>query len=925
MRRREFCKLLTAAATATAAPAIAQAGESIHTNAELAPAATSMTPTIASVRESFIEPPDDARIMMRWWWFGPAVTHHELEREILAMKAGGIGGFEIQPVYPLLCDDASKKIHNLPYLSDEFLEAVRFVSKKAHENGMRIDITLGSGWPYGSAEVPVDEASACLRVVPLDIPSGSNSIAFPALEDGESVIAIFAGDGTAKGYDPVTLQQIELPTIGDRMAIDAKPTPRVVVFYISSHTGQQVKRPAVGAEGFVIDYFNRTAVTHYLQNLGDRLMEAFDDVPPFAVFSDSLEVFGANWTADFLVEFQQRRGYDLIPYLPRLTNGTDETSAELRRDWGLTLTELINERFLTPVNEWAKAHGTRFRCQTYGDPAVSLSSNRLVALPEGEGPQWQSFSYARWATSATHLYGGSVTSAETWTWLHSPAFRATPLDMKAEADRFFLEGITLLVGQGWPYSAPGVAEPGWRFYAAGAFNDHNPWWMVMPDVARYLQRISYLLRQGKPANDVAVLLPNDDAYSEFTLDNVSLSDAMPKYVTQELTQGILNAGYNLDYIDAEAIQRVGIPYPVLVLPHVKRLSPEILRTLIAYVERGGKVIAVGSAPERCPGFAHADAITSQVQRLSQALFAGNDRATVVAHESSLGAALQRIIEPDLKLEGDVGDIGFLHRKLSDSDIYFIANTSNRAVRAKATFRAPRREASWWDPFTGTSRDVNGTPIILELAAYESRVLVFSDTPTSASKAQGDGSVRVIADLTHDWEIRFPPSGNRVPVERRMDQLSSWTSDPQTRFFSGEAVYTKTVTLSETDLRGARAITIDFGTGTPVAADPAIKNGMCALLDAPLREAAIVTVNGEHVGSIWHPPYTLDLTAHLHPGQNRIEVRVANTAINVLAGQAPPDYRLLNLRYGRRFGPQDMENLKPLPSGILGIVQLFATS
>ena len=59
----------------------------------------------ADLRKSFQNPPDDARIMMRWWWFGPGVAKPELEKEMRMMKAGGIGGFEVQPVYPLALDD----------------------------------------------------------------------------------------------------------------------------------------------------------------------------------------------------------------------------------------------------------------------------------------------------------------------------------------------------------------------------------------------------------------------------------------------------------------------------------------------------------------------------------------------------------------------------------------------------------------------------------------------------------------------------------------------------------------------------------------------------------------------------------------------------------------------------------------------------
>ena len=65
-----------------------------------------------------------------------------------------------------------------------------------------------------------------------------------------------------------------------------------------------------------------------------------------------------------------------------------------------------------------------------------------------------------------------------------PSFRATPLDMKAEADIHFLQGINQLIGHGWPYTSEGVEYPGWRFYAAGVFNEKNPWYIAMPDLSQ---------------------------------------------------------------------------------------------------------------------------------------------------------------------------------------------------------------------------------------------------------------------------------------------------------------------------------------------------------------------------------------------------------------------------------------------------------
>ena len=73
------------------------------------------------LRQGFLNPPPDARPIMRWWWFGPAVTKPELARELQTMNQAGIGGVEIQPVYPMALDDPAKGIENLRYLSPEFL------------------------------------------------------------------------------------------------------------------------------------------------------------------------------------------------------------------------------------------------------------------------------------------------------------------------------------------------------------------------------------------------------------------------------------------------------------------------------------------------------------------------------------------------------------------------------------------------------------------------------------------------------------------------------------------------------------------------------------------------------------------------------------------------------------------------------------
>src|SRR5690242_2646548 len=229
---------------------------------------------------------------MRWWWFGSAVDKQELEREMLRMKQGGIGGFEVQPVYPLALDDPKHGFENHPYLSTEFLDALRFTSAKAKELGLRMDLTLGSGWPYGGPGVPITEAASSLRIVHTKTDGHSESIPVPSLTAGEILIAAFLaraeGGGPTRNYQ--RLSEIHEGTV----RVPQQTGSGEVLFFISSRTGMQVKRAAVGAEGFVVDHYDRTAVEHYLQHVGDRLMQAFPGDRPYAVFCDSLEVYGSD-------------------------------------------------------------------------------------------------------------------------------------------------------------------------------------------------------------------------------------------------------------------------------------------------------------------------------------------------------------------------------------------------------------------------------------------------------------------------------------------------------------------------------------------------------------------------------------------------------------------------------------------------------
>lgn len=876
--------------------------------------------------QSFLEPPDDARIMFRWWWFGPAVTHDELEREMRAMRAAGAGGFEVQPVYALSLDDPASGIRNLPYLSEDFLDALRFVAQKARELGLRFDLTGTTGWPFGGARVPVNQAAGLLRVARVPILPADDSVPTPALEAGESLIAAWAVSDEANFASGIhELRDVS----GSRVSVAGYKDAKIVLFFISSRTGQLVKRAAVGGEGFVVDHYDRASVEAYLRSTVAPMLKALELELPYAIFSDSLEVYNSNWTSGILEEFTRRRGYDLKPYLLALEGDIGPKTAGARCDWGRTLTELANENYLATVREWADRHGTRLRAQVYGTPTVTLSSNRLVDLPEGEDINWRGLSAVRWASSACHLYGKAVTSSETWTWIHSPVFRATPLDLKALADLYFLEGSNQIVGHGWPYSPPAAGEPGWAFYAAGALNDHNPWWIVMPDLALYLQRASFILRQGKPVIDVALYLSNADAWTEFRAGgSPSVNETLAKLIGQTVTGSILDAGFNFDFIDDEAIGAVGIPYRALVLPGIERISLSAYEKIREFARAGGVVIATERKPSRAPGLLEGERDSAKVRATSAELFeAAGSPEIFLSDASGVGSALRRKLVPDIEAPLAMAPIGFVHRKFGAQEIYFLVNTSNAPRSAQITFHVKDLAPERWDLFTGAREPIESQPtgdgrltVPINLAPYESELMVFSaPVSTTTTAPPNSGSASGPLDLSVDWTVTFPELGKTL----RMKRLRSWTDYKELRFFSGQATYEKEVDISSSFARDARKIVLSFGEGRPLEASTSGTRGLRAWLDGPVREAAVVYVNDQRAGSVWRPPYELEVTHFLRPGSNSLRIVVANLAINRMAGKSRHDYRLLNSLYRQKFAPQDLDTIKPLPSGLLGPITLIA--
>jgi hypothetical protein len=912
----------------------------------LAAGSLSAADKIGSLQSSFDQPPDNARIMVRWWWFGTAVTKPEIQRELEVMKAGGIGGVEVQQTYPLQLDGDLPGVMNNQFLSPQHLEALRFTAEKAKELGMRMDLTLGSGWPYGGPQITRSNAVDAIRAsAPVSVLPGQTTVTAPPGRNGETdgIIAALLGPVTnaPDGVSPYLPLEIRDNTA--LLPSDLHGATQVTFYMLGLPGLVNVKRAALGDEGYIVDHYSPTAVGTFIKEVAEPAIKACGPNPPHAVFCDSLEVAGENWTPNFLAEFQKRRGYDLTPLLPALFNDMGPKTLDIRQDWGQTVTEIFNDYFITAFKKLAHQNNSKFRIQAYGTPPAALFSYAYCDLPEGElgGRNTEKeFSATRWAASANHLLGNPITSSETFTWLHSVVFRATPLDMKAEADLHFLCGINQIICHGWPYTAEGAAYPGWSFYAAAVFDEKNPWWIVMPDVAKYLQRTSYILRQGTPVNDVALFLPNSDAWTDLGRD-FSMSKTLAGKVGDSV-KAITDAGFDLDFFDDQLLAMRGkvsgdtlafgdVHYRAVVLPGVERIPLTTMKTLEKFARAGGIVIATRRLPDLAPGNITPVADTKAVRDIVQRLFKDSNALGIfVQDDSQIGAALAKRLPPDVAISPAAPEIGEVHRHTAAGEIYFIANTSNEPKSVDAAFRVEGMQPEIWNPMNGdvspatiTGQSTGSTTVHLNLEPYDSTIVVFTKrTLPAPKKFMWQGEVPPPIDLSSGWTVRFGKDG--APVA--MDTLASWTTLTNEINFSGVATYEKTITVEPGMLNDGLSVSFDFGQGTP-AQERGATQGVHADLEAPVREAAVVYLNDQRVGSVWCPPYSVDMTGKLKAGENKIRIEVANLAVNYMAGIKLPnyDYEGVTRQFGNRFQPQNLNLIQPLPSGLLGPVRLVAAA
>jgi hypothetical protein len=297
-----------------------------------------------------------------------------------------------------------------------------------------------------------------------------------------------------------------------------------------------------------------------------------------------------------------------------------------------------------------------------------------------------------------------------------------------------------------------------------------------------------------------------------------------------------------------------------------------------------------------------------------------DGWVAVEDVDSLLPALAAVVPPDAATSPPTPDVGVAHRRAGDADLYFVANTGAHQRTFTVRPRHPAGAFERWDARNAQAHRIDAVDggVPLELLPYEAAVVVALPAPDDSIPALPAAGATQTRQLNGPWTVAFADApGRRDPVTLP----HRWEDDPERADYSGAATYETTVSLDDGQLDGR--VLLDLG---PVEANPADRLGEPGLrgasyraeVTAPVGHVAQVVANGVDCGWAWAPPYQVDITEPLRPGENTIAVRVLNTGLGALRANTELTAAVdaVTRTYGKRFTMQDLDRAnRPATSGL----------
>ena len=814
----------------------------------------------------------------RWWWLGSGVDDANLGRLLTEFRDAGLGGVEICPIYGA----KGYEPRFIPYLSAAWMDRFAFTVTKAHSLGMGVDLTTGTGWPFGGPWVTDENASSSL-VLSQTTASAGSALSEPA------------GKGTLLGATAVDSAG---RTLSLASSIQANHLSWVVpegtwTVYFAFRKGpiQKVKRSAPGGEGNVLDPLSPKAMDAYLA----RYDQAFAGRAewPRAQFHDSYEYYGASATPGLLSAFKAARGYDLLEQLPALSgSGPQELVSRVKADYRQTIGEL-HEAYIARWNDWTRSHGGLSREQAHGAPANIEDLYASSDIPETEvfgEPTPALAPMVKFATSAAHVTGKPLASSETFTWL-GEHFQVPLSALKPEIDFLFLTGINHMFFHGMPYSPADAPWPGWLFYAAVNFGPEGGLWHDLPGFLSYATRCQSILQGGKPSSDVLLYFPVFDLWqtpNDLLIPFKTPGEWMAHTGFHDDAMTLWNGGYAFEEItdrllsgvsgQANGLSAGGIAYQAILVPQCRVMPVETFSRLLALAEGGATILFHGDLPDDVPGYNAFQQRQAALRRLVSSLPSGTlgadgiRRIPVGKGFVVVGREIGPLLAATPLRRESMADRGLssLRRERADGFDYFIVNTGTKPVDEWVPLATPAQAALLLDPRQvdriGAAalrpRTVGGADAYLQLEPGESLVLRTSTTalPPGTKPWAYEAASGAAIPIEGTWSVSFLQGGPVLPRPFETKHLGSWTSeaDPEAKRFAGTATYA-----------------IDFDLDPSSAADWLLDLGT-------VGESARVSLNGHALGILWCAPMAERVGAFLARGHNHLEVEVTNIAANRIA-------------------------------------------
>jgi hypothetical protein len=816
----------------------------------------------------------------RWWWLGNAVEESSIDATLEAFANAGLGGVEIATIYG--AKGAEDKF--IDHLSPEWIEKVNHTLKTAKRLGLGVDLTLGTGWPFGGPQVEVEYAATKLHYEMIEVKQGkaldhSVELRNEKINAPLKCVAAVAFDSQGEALDLTKAIQ------NKRLMRAAQDNAYKLYLVYADKTAQKVKRASPGGEGWTLDHFSTDALNDYLEPYNLAFTTLNNSIR--GVFNDSYEVYGTDFSPNFFDRFKQKRGYDLKPYLGDLLNeASDSIGNRIKADYRLTLSDMLLEDFNVPWNEWAHSKKLKTRLQAHGSPGNLIDLYASADIPECE--TFGSMPYSiegfrrleenirkgdadpamlRFSSSAAHISGKSLVSAESFTWIREH-FKTALSQCKPEVEDLFLNGVNHVFLHGSTYSPTEVYWPGWKFYAAVNFHPSNPIWEDVAALFHYITTVQSFLQAGTPDNDVLIYWPFHDITNSFLegkrMQQLAIHD-LDTWLTPtpfyKAIQWLLRQGYGFDYLSDQFLEKITVEngtlilpgghYKALIIPKTKHLPMASLEKLVALKKSGANII-FEDLPQTIPGFKNFREETTKMQ----AVVASNKltKTPLEAWDSTLiksGAKPEKWVKSGLK---------FIRRKWENETVYFLVNHTSKTIQEWLPLGVQSEKVVIFDPLntleglaqTKTIEGILHTKV--EIKSGNS-LLLRTDSKSTLTPWEYYEPLASSISLNGTWNLHFIHGGPQLPKPVKLDSLVSWTElgfDYQN--FSGTGVYEHQFTIGETP---ADAWLLE------------LKN---------LRESAKIWLDGNFIGSLWANPYEIQLPK-MKQGQHTLKIQVSNLGAN----------------------------------------------